>query len=156
MENVYWIQTVVVKCIIVALGNALQSVRAQIELLNALIKCEFHKKLIGTLIANTIDGILMTALVIHIFLFFLVDAPDFEALLEYTKILSETTVNLNFFCFDTTVKIHESEAEIEKCVNELVNLEDYANALRLSKVSNLKASKVILAQVFIKHIFRVK
>ena len=56
-------------------------------------------------------------------------------------------MSLNFFCFDTTVKINESEAEIEKCVNELVSLEDYDNALRLSKVANLKASKIILAQV---------
>lgn len=49
LENVYWIQTVVVKCIIVALGSALRSTHAQIELLAALIKSEFHKKLIGKL-----------------------------------------------------------------------------------------------------------
>ncbi|XP_058809210.1 spatacsin [Phymastichus coffea] len=121
LENVYWIQTVVVKCIIVVLGNALNSTSARIKLLEVLIKSDFHKKLI-------------------------VDTPNFEALLEYIKILSKTPVNLNYFCFDTTVKIHESEAEIEKCVNELINLEDYTNALCLSKVANLKASKVILAQ----------
>ncbi|XP_001601258.1 spatacsin [Nasonia vitripennis] len=120
LDNAYWIQTVVVKCIIITLGSALSSTRAQMELLDALIKSQFHKKLI--------------------------EAPNFESLLEYTKILSETSVTLNFYCFDTTVKIHESEAEIEKCINELVQLEDYTNALRLSKAANLKASKIILAQ----------
>lgn len=77
-----------------------------------------------------------------------VDAPNFKALLEYIKILSETSVSLNYFCFDTTEKIYESEAEIEKCVNELIKSEDYNNALLLSKAANLKASKIILAQVF--------
>jgi hypothetical protein len=76
-----------------------------------------------------------------------VSTPNFESLLEYTRILSETTVSLDFSCFDTTVQICESEAEIEKCVNELVKLEDYGNALQLSKVANLKVSRIILAQV---------
>jgi hypothetical protein len=49
LENIYWIQTVVVKCIIVTLGQALQSTRVQLEFLDTLIKSEFHKKLIGKL-----------------------------------------------------------------------------------------------------------
>lgn len=48
LDNAYWIQTVVVKCIIITLGSALKSTRAQMELLAALIKSQFHKKLIGT------------------------------------------------------------------------------------------------------------
>ncbi|XP_011500198.1 PREDICTED: spatacsin [Ceratosolen solmsi marchali] len=121
LENIFWIQTIVVKCIIVTLGQALQSTLLQLEFLNILIKLEFRKKLI-------------------------VNAPDFEALREYTRILSETSLSLNFSRFDTTVQIYESEIEIEKCVNELVRLEDYGNALQLSKAANLKVSKIILAQ----------
>ena len=70
-----------------------------------------------------------------------------ESLLEYTKILSDTTVQLNFSYFDATANIDESEAEIEKCINELVALEDYDNALKLSNVAALNASNIILAQV---------
>lgn len=74
-------------------------------------------------------------------------APNFKALLEYTQILSETAVSLDFFCFDTTERINESEAEIEKRINELIKLEDYNNALRLTKSANFSASKIILAEV---------
>lgn len=83
------------------------------------------------------------------FPFSIVDAPNFETMLEYIQILSETAIKLDFFSFDTTEKIYEAEAEIEKCINELIKLEDYNNALRLTKAANFKASKIILAQVFL-------
>ena len=147
MENVYWIQTVVVKCIIITLADALASTCTQIEFLKSLISMEFEKKLIGK--CYTI-GTLPRWDNLHFFIYFFFNAvrtPNLESLLEYTKILSDTTVQLNFSYFDATANIDESEAEIEKCINELVALEDYDNALKLSNVAALNASNIILAQV---------
>ncbi|XP_014213188.1 spatacsin [Copidosoma floridanum] len=121
LENACWIQTIAVKCILAALDGASRSTRAQMELLGALIECHFRDKLI-------------------------VDSPDFESLLEYTRILSETRVRLNYHCFDTTDKVNESEVEVEKCANELIDAEDYGSALELSKAAGLRTSKIILAQ----------
>ncbi|KAJ8669006.1 hypothetical protein QAD02_000265 [Eretmocerus hayati] len=121
LENVNWIQTVVVRCVMVALDKALRSTRARIDYLNVLIESEFDKKLA-------------------------VNVPNFNILLECTKILSGTQVVLDFLSFDTTQETCKSEEEIEKCINELIYLEDYSSALRLSKITNSNASKVKLAQ----------
>lgn len=50
LENLYWIQTVVVKCIIVTLGKTLRSTHTQVEFLEILVKVEFQEKLIGNFI----------------------------------------------------------------------------------------------------------
>ena len=93
--------------------------------------------------------IIASQMLIFVILFPLiaVKAPDFQSLLTYSQILSKTKIKLNYFCFDTTDSVTNFERELEKCINDLINAEDYENALELSKAANLSSSKVILAQV---------
>lgn len=63
------------------------------------------------------------------------------------KILIKTDVAFNFLSFDIVDNEQSFNNEIERCINELLEKENYTSALELSKVANLKPSKIILAQV---------
>lgn len=47
LDNIYWIETVVVKCLITALGKCFQSKCLQIKFLEILTSCDFFKNLTG-------------------------------------------------------------------------------------------------------------
>lgn len=47
LDNIYWIETVVVKCLITALGKCFHSRCLQIKFLEILTSCEFSKNLTG-------------------------------------------------------------------------------------------------------------
>lgn len=121
LDNIYWIETVVVKCLITALGKCFQSKCLQIKFLEILTSCDFFKNLT-------------------------VNAPNFYSLLEIMRILIKTDVAFNFLSFDIVDNEQSFNNEIERCINELLEKENYTSALELSKVANLKPSKIILAQ----------
>ncbi|KAL7289760.1 hypothetical protein TKK_0016361 [Trichogramma kaykai] len=120
-QNVYWIHSVAINCIIVSLDDSLDSTYSRLQLLTTLKNENFHSKLS-------------------------VDAPNFDLLLEYTKILAETGVSLNYSSFDTTLKTNDPVVEIERCINELLLLQHYQCALKLAQTANVNASSIILAQ----------
>lgn len=48
LNNLYWIATVIIKCVIATLAYRLKSSHLQIKFLEILIKCNFHKNFPGT------------------------------------------------------------------------------------------------------------
>lgn len=47
LNNLYWIATVTIKCVIATLAYGLKSSHLQIKFLEILIKCNFHKNFPG-------------------------------------------------------------------------------------------------------------
>ncbi|XP_024937810.1 spatacsin isoform X2 [Cephus cinctus] len=121
LENAYWIATVAVKCILAVLNNCFRSSRCCIEFLDLLIKCDFSTDLP-------------------------VSCPNFECLLELVTILFNTDITLDFSAFDIKENNSRFDKEIERCINDLLKIENYKSALLLSKAANADCSKIILAQ----------
>uniref|UniRef100_A0A0C9R810 SPG11 protein n=1 Tax=Fopius arisanus TaxID=64838 RepID=A0A0C9R810_9HYME len=121
LNNEYWIATVCIECIISSLNSSFLSIHLQQKFLSLLVDCNFNEE-------------------VHI------DEPDFQSLLEIITILSKTTVKIHF----DQIKLSEEEftltQEIERCIRQLVEIEDFQSALELSKIAHLPCSSIILEQ----------
>ena len=76
----------------------------------------------------------------------LVETPNFHNLGEIITILSKTETRFDFSAIRVTEQGSNVETEIKRCISDLMNIEDFSNALRLSKVSGLHCSTIIIAQ----------
>ncbi|PBC28068.1 Spatacsin [Apis cerana cerana] len=121
LNNLYWIATVTIKCIIATLAYRLKSSHLQIKFLEILIKCNFHKN-------------------------FPVFVPNFQSFLQIIKILQKTNITLNFAAFTVSDNIYSFDTEIHRCIDDLIRIENYASALELSNVMGINSSEIILAQ----------
>ena len=68
----------------------------------------------------------------------------------------KTDIKFNFMSFDTIDNEQNFTCEIERCINELLKKENYTSALELSRVAQMKPSKIILAQVIFSQFMKVK
>ncbi|KAK2583208.1 hypothetical protein KPH14_009228 [Odynerus spinipes] len=121
LKNLYWIATLTIKCIITALAYSFPSTQLQIHFLSSLLKCKFHDELP-------------------------VNVPNFQNLLNITKILLKTDITLNFAAFTVTDNVYHYDEEIRRCIDYLVGLKDYNNALKICSIAAINASEIILAQ----------
>lgn len=121
LNNLYWIATVTIKCVIATLAYRLKSSHLQIKFLEILIKCNFHKN-------------------------FPVFVPNFQSFLQIIKILQKTNVTLNFAAFTVSDNIYNFDTEIHRCIDDLIRIENYTSALELSNVMGFSSSEIILAQ----------
>ncbi|XP_017759699.1 PREDICTED: spatacsin [Eufriesea mexicana] len=121
LNNLYWIAVVAVKCIIATLTHGLRSTHLQIKFLEILITCNFHMN-------------------------FPVLVPNFQLFLQIIKILQKTNVTFNFAAFSVLDNIYNFDTEIRRCIDDLLKIENYTNALELSDVAELNPSEIILAQ----------
>ncbi|XP_043283377.1 spatacsin [Venturia canescens] len=122
LNNSYWIVTVAIESAMTVLGKCLLSTHLQIKFLEILVDCNFNEDL-------------------H------VETPNFSTLWETIKILTGTKT---VFGFDS-IRVTPDEgsnvnAELRRCIHELVELEDFLSALQLSKVAGFNCSTIILAQ----------
>ncbi|XP_014476874.1 PREDICTED: spatacsin [Dinoponera quadriceps] len=120
-KNLYWVAIVATKCIVTALGYGFQSTPLRVKLLETLIKCNFSTDLP-------------------------VKIPDFQCLLDITRILQKTDVTLNFAAVVVVDNVYNFDTEIQRCISNLVAIENYSTALELSCTAGLHASEIILAQ----------
>ncbi|CAK9804301.1 SPG11 [Anthophora quadrimaculata] len=121
LNNVYWVVIVAIKCVMATLAYNLRSTHLQIKFLKLLTRCNFS--------AN-----------------FPVSIPNFEYYVQIIKILQNTNVAFNFAAFTVSDNVYNFDAEIQRCINDLLNSENYDTALELSNVANLNSSEIILAQ----------
>ncbi|XP_011684393.1 PREDICTED: spatacsin [Wasmannia auropunctata] len=121
LKNLYWVAVVAIRCIVTALGYGFQSTALRMKFLEVLIKNNFSADLP-------------------------VAVPDFQRLLDITKILQKTDVALNFRNATLIDNTYNFDEEIERCVNELTAIENYSTALELACCAGLNSSEIILAQ----------
>lgn len=82
-----------------------------------------------------------------------VKTPNFQCLLDITRILQKTDVTFNFAAVTVIHNVHNFKTEIQRCIDDLVTIKNYNTALELSCIAGLHASEIILAQVIILKIF---
>lgn len=80
-------------------------------------------------------------------LYIAVAVPDFQRLLDITKILQKTDVTLNFKAITLINNAYNFDMEIQRCINDLTAIENYSTALELACCAGLNPSAIILAQV---------
>lgn len=80
---------------------------------------------------------------------FSVDIPNFQNLLNITKVLLKTEVTMNFAAFTVTDNVYCYDQEINRCIDRLVELKDYINALQICSIAGKDTTEIILAQVYI-------
>ncbi|KAL6259083.1 hypothetical protein P5V15_009005 [Pogonomyrmex californicus] len=121
LKNLYWVAVVTTQCIVTALGYSFQSTPLRVKFLEALIKCNFSADLP-------------------------VAVPDFQRLLDITKILQKTDITLNFTAVILTDNAYNFDIEIQRCINSLMAIENFSVALELACCAGLNSSEIILAQ----------
>ncbi|KAF7381387.1 hypothetical protein HZH66_013781 [Vespula vulgaris] len=121
LKNFYWVALLVAKCIVVALAHNFRSTQLQIHFLSSLSKCNFHCGLP-------------------------VDIPNFQNLLNITKVLLKTEITMNFAAFTVTDNVYCYDQEINRCIDRLVELKDYVNALQICSITARDTTEIILAQ----------
>ncbi|KAL6426524.1 hypothetical protein ACFW04_009151 [Cataglyphis niger] len=121
LKNLYWIAVVAMRCIVTALGYGFQSTPLRIKFLETLIKCDFSADLPVTV-------------------------PDFQCLLDIVKLLQKTDTTLNFRAITVIDNVHNFDTEIQRCINDLIAIEDYSVALELACRAGLSSCEIILAQ----------
>lgn len=87
-------------------------------------------------------------------LYIAVPVPDFQCLLDITKILQKTDVTLNFRAVTLINNTHNFDMEIQRCINDLTAIENYSAALELACCAGLNSSEIILAQVISSEIYQ--
>jgi len=73
--------------------------------------------------------------------------PDFQCLLDITRILQKTDITLNFRTVTVIDNVYHFDENIQKCISELVAIENYDAGLELACRAGLNASEIILARV---------
>ncbi|XP_020295554.1 spatacsin isoform X2 [Pseudomyrmex gracilis] len=121
LKNLYWVAVVATRCIVTALGYGFQSTSLRVKFLEALIKCNFFADLP-------------------------VAVPDFQRLLDITRLLQKTDVVLNFKAVIVTDNVYNFDTEIQRCINDLKAVENYSTALEIASRAELNLSEIILAQ----------
>ncbi|XP_072747233.1 spatacsin [Anoplolepis gracilipes] len=121
LKNLYWVAVVATRCIVTALGYGFQSTPLRIKFLEALIKCDFSADLPAAV-------------------------PDFQCLLDIIKLLQKTDITLNFRVVTIIDNVHNFDTEIQRCINDLIAIENYRIALELACRAGLNSSEIILAQ----------
>ncbi|XP_076375987.1 spatacsin isoform X2 [Megalopta genalis] len=121
LNNLYWVITVAVKCILATLACGLRSTHLQIEFLKTLIKCDFYADC-----------------QVHI--------PNFQCLLKVVQILQKTNIIFNFANYIISDDVFDFNPEIQRCIDDLLQAGSYDNALELSSAAGLNSSNIILAQ----------
>ncbi|GAB1864875.1 Spatacsin [Camponotus japonicus] len=121
LKNLYWVAFVATRCIVTALGYGFQSTPLRIKFLEALIKCDFSADLP-------------------------VAVPDFQCLLDIIKLLQKTDITLNFKAITIIDNVHNFDTEIQRCINDLIAIENYSIALELASRTGLNSCEIILAQ----------
>lgn len=79
--------------------------------------------------------------------------PDFQCLLDIVKLLQKTDTTLNFRAITIIDNVHNFDTEIQRCINDLIAIEDYSVALELACRAGLSSCEIILAQVIIFEVF---
>ncbi|XP_035737182.1 spatacsin-like isoform X2 [Vespa mandarinia] len=121
LKNFYWVALLVIKCIVVALAHNFRSTQLQIHFLSSLSKCNFHCE-------------------------FPADIPNFQKLLNITKVLLKTEVTMNFAAFTVTNNVYCYDQEVNRCIDRLVELKDYINALQICGIAERDTTEIILTQ----------
>nr|XP_034171053.1 spatacsin isoform X2 [Osmia lignaria] len=121
LNNLHWVASVAINCVITTLAYGLRSTHLQTKFLKILIKCNFYADLP-------------------------VYSPNLQCLLHVIKILQTTNVTLNFTVFTVSNDVDNFNAEIQRCINDLLKTENYNSALELSNAAGLNSSDIILAQ----------
>ncbi|KAL0117009.1 hypothetical protein PUN28_010108 [Cardiocondyla obscurior] len=121
LNNLYWVADLATQCIVTALGYGFQSTFLRVKFLEVLINCNFSENLP-------------------------VAVPNFQRLLDLTKILQETDVTLNFKNITLINKVYYFDMEIKKCIDDLIAIENYNTALELACCVGFNSSEIILAQ----------
>ncbi|XP_015111289.1 spatacsin isoform X2 [Diachasma alloeum] len=121
LNNEYWIATVCIECIASSLNSNFLSTHLQQKFLNLIVDCNFNEE-------------------VHI------DEPDFQSLLDIITILSRTPVKMDFEQIKLTGEEFTVTQEVERCIRNLVEIEDFPSALELSKIAHLPCSNIILEQ----------
>lgn len=83
-----------------------------------------------------------------------VAVPDFQCLLDVTKILQKTDVTLNFKAITLIDNAYNFDTEIQRCINDLTAIKNYSTALELACCAGLNSSEIILAQVMSSKIYQ--
>lgn len=78
-----------------------------------------------------------------------VAVPDFQCLLDIIKLLQKTDITLNFKAVTIIDNVHNFDTEIQRCINDLIVIENYSIALELASRAGLNSCDIILAQVII-------
>ncbi|XP_047365730.1 spatacsin isoform X2 [Vespa velutina] len=121
LKNFYWVALLVIKCIVVALAHNFRSTQLQVHFLSSLSKCNFHCE-------------------------FPADIPNFQNLLNITKVLLKTEVTMNFAAFTLTDNVYCYDQEVNRCIDRLVELKDYINALQICGITGRDTTEIILTQ----------
>lgn len=85
-------------------------------------------------------------------LYITVAVPNFQRLLDVTKILQKTDVTFNFRTITLIDNAYNFDKEIQRCINDLIAIKNYSTALELACCAGLNSSEIILAQVNLKFI----
>ncbi|XP_039304859.1 spatacsin isoform X2 [Solenopsis invicta] len=121
LKNLYWVAVVAIQCIVTTLAYGFRSTPLRIKFLEVLIKCNFSADLPAAI-------------------------PDFQRLLDVTRILQKTDVTLNFKAITLNDNAYNFDVEIQRCINDLTATENYSAALELACCAKLNSSEIILAQ----------
>ncbi|XP_008543727.1 spatacsin [Microplitis demolitor] len=121
LNNEYWIATVATECILSALGRCSKSIQIQTKILRILVENNFNSSL-------NIDGI------------------EFKMLWEIVTSLERTNVKIDFTAIKLIDNCSNITQEFKRCIQLLIDNEDFTSALELSKISNLPCSKIIIDQ----------
>ncbi|XP_046739690.1 spatacsin isoform X2 [Diprion similis] len=120
LKNSYWIILASIKCATIALGHSFPSTASQIEFIKVLYSSDFGADL--------------------------PDAPDFGRLFTIMEILMDTEVSLNFAYLASFEDPNLLEQELQRCLAQLAQSNNYKVALQLCNAANLDCSAVIIDQ----------
>ncbi|XP_046417666.1 spatacsin isoform X2 [Neodiprion fabricii] len=120
LKNSYWIILASIKCATIALGYSFSSTVSQMEFIKVLCSSNFSADL--------------------------PDAPDFGQLFTIMEILKDTEVSLNFTYLSSFDDPNLLEKEIQRCLAQLAQSDNYKVALRLCNALNINCSDVIIAE----------
>lgn len=76
-----------------------------------------------------------------------VAVPDFQRLLDIIKILQKTDITLNFRAVTMIDNVHNFDIEIQRCINDIIAIENYSIAVELACRAGLNSYEIILTQV---------
>lgn len=60
----------------------------------------------------------------------------------------KTEITMNFAAFTVTDNVYCYDQEINRCIDRLVELKDYINALQICSITARDTTEIILAQVY--------
>nr|XP_012135131.1 PREDICTED: spatacsin isoform X2 [Megachile rotundata] len=121
LSNLHWVASVAINCVVTVLAYGLRSTHLQIKFLEILIKSNFYAE-------------------------FPVPIPNFKSLLRIIKILQKTNMVFNYVKFTMSNDAYNFDVDIQRCIDDLLKIEDYNSALELSNVVGFNSSDIILAQ----------